>query len=97
MLPAINTWILITNRDGGGSSATGLYKSNHFLRANAIQVPYIPLSLTHSIVPVLSMYDKKCHRVESIVGAYKGVMMVGRRDREDGSIAKETSSLFPKQ
>lgn len=81
----------------GSSSARGLYKSNHFLRANAIQVPYTPLSLTHSIVLVLYMYDKKCHRAESIVGAYKGVMMAGRRDREDGSIAKETSSLFPKQ
>lgn len=49
------------------------------------------------MVLVIYMYDKKCHRVESIVGAYKGVMMAGRRDREDGSIAKETSSLFPKQ
>lgn len=58
---------------------------------------FLSVSLTHSIVLVLYMYDKKCHRVESIVAAYKGVMMAGRRDREDGSIAKETSSLFPKQ
>lgn len=81
-----------------GNSTRGLFKSNHFLRANAIQVPYIPASLACSIVLVLYLYDKKCHRIESIVGAYKGVvMMVGTGDREDCSIAKETSSLFAKQ